>query len=193
MHTRYVSVPMALLALLDEGPRYGYQLRTEFQERTGGTWPLNVGQVYTTLGRLVRDRMAQVEADHVGEDTRLYRVTSEGHLRVAGWFASPVPREVAPREELAIKLALALNSPGVDVRDVIQRQRSETLRALLAITRIKRSIPADDIARRIVVESQITQAEAEARWLDLSESMLLQHRASASRPPDSPTPTGGQE
>jgi DNA-binding PadR family transcriptional regulator len=183
---------MALLALLDEGPRYGYQLRTEFQERTGGTWPLNVGQVYTTLGRLVRDRLAQVEADHVGEDTRLYRITSEGHLRVAGWFASPVAREVAPREELAIKLALALSSPGVDVRDVIQRQRSETVRALLALTRDKRAIPAADIARRIVVESQITQTEAEARWLDISESMLLQHRAAAGLPSDAPTPSGGQ-
>lgn len=179
---------MALLALLDEGPRYGYQLRTEFQERTGGTWPLNVGQVYTTLGRLVRDRMAQVETDHAGEDTRLYRVTHEGHLRVAGWFASPVTREAAPREELAIKLALALSSPSVDVRDVIQRQRSETLRAMLALTRDKRAIPADDIARRIVIESQITQAEAEARWLDITESMLLHHRPSATPPA---TPSGG--
>ncbi|MDH4147522.1 MAG: PadR family transcriptional regulator, partial [Acidimicrobiia bacterium] len=50
-----MSIRHGLLALLSEGPKYGAQLRTEFEERTGATWPLNVGQVYTTLSRLERD------------------------------------------------------------------------------------------------------------------------------------------
>jgi DNA-binding PadR family transcriptional regulator len=50
-----VSVRHALLALLSEGPKYGLQLREEFEARTGEVWPLNVGQVYTTLQRLERD------------------------------------------------------------------------------------------------------------------------------------------
>jgi DNA-binding PadR family transcriptional regulator len=54
-----VSVRNALLALLEQGPRYGYQLRAEFEHRTGGTWPLNVGQVYTTLARLERDGLVE--------------------------------------------------------------------------------------------------------------------------------------
>ena len=37
---------MLLLALLEQGPMYGYQLRAEFERRTGSTWPLKVGQVY---------------------------------------------------------------------------------------------------------------------------------------------------
>src|SRR5579862_6222018 len=50
-----MSVRHALLALLSEGPKYGLQLREEFEANTGQVWPLNVGQVYTTLQRLERD------------------------------------------------------------------------------------------------------------------------------------------
>jgi DNA-binding PadR family transcriptional regulator len=44
-----VSVRQSLLAILDQGPCYGYQLKSEFDRRTGSTWPLNVGQIYNTL------------------------------------------------------------------------------------------------------------------------------------------------
>ena len=50
-----MSIRHALLALLSEGPKYGLQLRQEFEAGTGEVWPLNVGQVYTTLQRLERD------------------------------------------------------------------------------------------------------------------------------------------
>ena len=50
-----MSVKHGLLALLCEGPRYGYELKAAFETRTGEAWPLNVGQVYTTLARLERD------------------------------------------------------------------------------------------------------------------------------------------
>ncbi len=56
-----MSVRHALLALLSDGPKYGLQLRHEFEARTGEVWPLNVGQVYTTLQRLERDGL--VESD----------------------------------------------------------------------------------------------------------------------------------
>ena len=47
-----MAVREGLLALLANGPRHGYQLKTGFESATGGMWPLNVGQVYTTLERL---------------------------------------------------------------------------------------------------------------------------------------------
>jgi DNA-binding PadR family transcriptional regulator len=181
MHTAYVSVRMGLLALLDDEPRYGYQLRAEFEQRTGGTWPLNVGQVYTTLGRLVRDGWASVDGES-GDDTRVYRATPEGHAQVAGWFATPVGREVAPREELAIKLALAVDMPGADVRTIVQRQRAETIRALQTVTRDKARTPVENIARLLVLESQIAQLQAEAAWLDHAEALLVRRPSNRSLP-----------
>src|SRR6266511_1516280 len=54
-----MSVKHGLLALLERGPMCGYQLRVAFEESTGGTWPLNIGQVYTTLSRLERDGLVR--------------------------------------------------------------------------------------------------------------------------------------
>ena len=64
-YSQVMSVRHALLALLSEGPKYGLQLREEFEARTGEIWPLNVGQVYSTLQRLERDGL--VESDGSGE------------------------------------------------------------------------------------------------------------------------------
>ena len=132
-----MSVRNALLALLEQGPLYGYQLRAEFEHRTGGTWPLNVGQVYTTLARLERDGLVEGRGED-GEGHVVYAVTEAGRDEVATWFATPVARTQPPRDELAIKLALAVTVPGVDVGSVIQQQRSATMAALQDYTRLKR-------------------------------------------------------
>ena len=133
-----MSVKQALLALLEQGPMYGYQLRVEFENRTGSTWPLNVGQVYTTLNRLERDGF--VEGEGVDDEGHVvYRITDTGRSEVAAWFTTPVARTQPPRDELAIKLALAVTVPGVDVGTVIQRQRTATMTALQDYTRLKRA------------------------------------------------------
>uniref|UniRef100_UPI003565AFED PadR family transcriptional regulator n=1 Tax=Nocardioides sp. TaxID=35761 RepID=UPI003565AFED len=169
-----MSVRHALLVLLEQGPRYGYQLRAEFEQHTGATWPLNVGQVYTTLTRLERDGLAR-ESGTDEEGHVVYEVTEAGHEEVAAWFTSPVSRSTPPRDELAIKLALAVTVPGVDVGTVIQRQRGATISALQDYTRLKRdrdsSTPAD-MAWSLVLDSLIFNAEAEVRWLDHCEARL---------------------
>ena len=131
-----MSIRQGLLALLEQGPMYGYQLRAEFEARTGATWPLNVGQVYTTLGRLERDGLVEPAGDD-GEGHAVYRITEAGRAEVATWFSTPVSRSTPPRDELAIKLAMAVTVPGVDVRAVVQAQRTATMRALQDYTRLK--------------------------------------------------------
>jgi len=174
-----MSIRHSLLALLEEGPRYGYQLRSEFEARTGATWPLNVGQVYTTLGRLERDGMVEpVREAGVGADGDrqvFYRATDEGRAEVARWFERPVERSTPQRDELAIKLALAVTVPGVDVARVIQAQRTATLRVLQEYTRLKsQTHPTDakELAWMLVLDSLIFTAEGEVRWLDHSEARL---------------------
>ncbi|HEU0132898.1 MAG TPA: PadR family transcriptional regulator [Mycobacteriales bacterium] len=170
-----MSIRQALLTLLDEEPRYGYQLRAEFEARTGATWPLNVGQVYTTLSRLERDGLVEA-AGSDDEGHAFYALTEAGRDEVRRWFATPVDRGTPPRDELAIKLALAVTVPGVDVRAVIQAQRTDTLRALQEYTRLKARATDDDVAWLLVVDSLVFQAEAEVRWLDHCESRLARHR-----------------
>ncbi|MFJ4786079.1 PadR family transcriptional regulator [Streptomyces sp. NPDC088794] len=174
-----MSIRHGLLALLDRGPRYGSRLRTEFEARTGGTWPLNIGQVYTTLGRLERDGMVvQDGADEAGR--ALYALTEAGRTELRAWFAGPVERSGAPRDELAIKLVLAVGAPGVDVRRVVEAQRRHIADALHEYVRQRaRALtgePAehpDELARLLVLEQLICHAEAEIRWLDHCEARLL--------------------
>jgi len=178
-----MSVRHALLALLEEGPQYGYQLRAEFETRTGSTWPLNVGQVYTTLARLERDGL--VSAD--GEDDEghvVYRITDTGRHEVATWFTSPVSRTQPPRDELAIKLAIAVTIPGIDLGAVIQQQRSATIAALQDYTRLKRG--ATDLAWGLVLDSLVFAAEAEVRWLDHCEARVRRHVRDRAAAPATP-------
>src|SRR4051794_16807762 len=151
-----MTVRDGLLALLEEGPQYGYQLRSAFESRTGGTWPLNIGQVYTTLSRLERDGFVRANGDD-GHGHHFYELTDAGHEEVSRWFATPVARTDRPRDELAIKLSLALAVPGVDVRTVVQAQRKATLRDLQELTRLKMQAGEDDLAWLLVLDSLIFQ------------------------------------
>ncbi|MCL7379449.1 PadR family transcriptional regulator [Streptomyces sp. 35G-GA-8] len=194
-----MSIRHGLLALLERGPRYGSQLRTEFESRTGSTWPLNVGQVYTTLSRLERDGMVTQE----GEDKAghaLYVITETGRAELRSWFRTPVDRASPPRDELAIKLAMAVGAPGVDVREVIQSQRHHTIQAMQDYTRLKaqalEAVPTDrdEVAWLLVLEQLIFQTEAEARWLDHCEVRLIRLAMVPGRNGEtSETPSGGPD
>lgn len=179
-----MSIRHGLLALLESGPRYGYELRTAFEQTTGATWPLNIGQVYTTLSRLERDGMVRALPEEDGGQ-RPYEITGTGRAEVASWFVTPVARTDRPRDELVIKLALALTAPGVDVGAVLQTQRTATMRALQEYTRLKSGDPdPSDLPWRLVVDALIFQAEAEVRWLDHCEASLARHT-----PPATPAGT----
>lgn len=173
-----VSVRQSLLAILDQGPCYGYQLRAEFDRRTGSTWPLNVGQIYNTLERLERDEL--VEKGDVDEQGHVYwHITDAGRAEVQTWLASPVAHAQGTRDELAIKLALAATLPGVDVSAIIQGQRHASLRHLQELNRAKYAGAAPDgpeeLAWSLVVDSMIFAVEAEIRWLDHTEQRLQNH------------------
>jgi len=173
-----VSVRQSLLAILDQGPCYGYQLRAEFDRRTGSTWPLNVGQIYNTLDRLERDGLvAKGETDEQGHV--YWRITDAGTAVVRDWLGSAVERSGGTRDELAIKLAVAATLPGVDVSTVIQTQRRASLAQLQELHRAKYAGADPDgpeeLAWSLVVDSMIFAAEAEVRWLDRTEQRLATH------------------
>lgn len=201
-----MSVRQSLLAILDQGPCYGYQLRAEFDRRTGSTWPLNVGQIYNTLERLDRDGL--VEKGDTDDQGHVYwQITAAGRIQVRDWLDSPVERAVGTRDELAIKLAIAATLPGVDVAQVIQRQRHASLAQLQELNRAKYAGQNPDgpeeLAWSLVVDSMIFAAEAEVRWLDHTEQRLALHprralalelstaRPKRGRPAAAPADAGG--
>ncbi len=173
-----MSVRHSLLALLSGGPMHGYGLKTEFEAATGDVWPLNVGQVYTTLGRLERDGLVSAGAEADGQ--KMYEITGAGREELHRWFETPVPREVIPRQELAIKLVFAMRSGMADVTAVVQQQRVATVRALQDLTRLKADAESrGDMAWLLILDGLVFQAEAETRWLDLCEARLARQNIAA--------------
>ena len=180
-----MSVRHALLALLSEGPKYGLQLREEFEARTGEVWPLNVGQVYTTLQRLERDGLAESDGGADDSPQKGYRITAAGAAELDGWLRTPPDLASPPRDELVIKVLVAARLPGADVHAVIQAHRRYLVQLMQQWTRIKED-GDDDLGLALAVDAELFRLDSVIRWLDAADARI--RRVAASPPP--PVPAG---
>jgi DNA-binding PadR family transcriptional regulator len=167
-----MSIKHALLALLSEGPKYGLQLRQEFEAGTGEVWPLNVGQVYTTLQRLERDGL--VESDDETDDgpQKGFHITAQGEEELDQWLHTPPDLSQPPRDELVIKVLIALRVRGVDVREVIQSHRRYLVELMQQWTRLKEDEADYDVSFALVVDAELFRLDSVVRWLDSADGRL---------------------
>ena len=167
-----MSVRHALLALLSEGPKYGLQLRQEFESRTGEVWPLNVGQVYTTLQRLERDGLVESDGSADEGPQKCYRITEAGDAELAGWLRTPPDMSGPPRDELVMKVLVAMRVPGTNVHDVIQVHRRYLVELMQQWTRIKEAEADSDLSLALVVDAELFRLDSVIRWLDAADGRL---------------------
>ena len=187
-----MSVRHALLALLSEGPKYGNQLRNEFEAKTGDVWPLNVGQVYTTLQRLERDGLiASTDEDDEGLQ-KGFRITELGERELAHWLTTPPDLSAPPRDEIVMKVMVAIGVQGVDVRDVIQVHRCYMVELMQEWTRLKAHDAGRDLNFALVVDAELFRLDATIRWLDAADGRLARasqpEHARVPDPASSPAP-----
>lgn len=174
-----MSVGMSLLAILDEGPAYGLALRDGFEARTGGVFPLNVGQVYQTLSRLERDGLVRQRSADASREV-VYEITKEGRRRVREWFRAPAGERPPARDELVLKLVMAASRD--DAPAVIQAERKGAVQTLQSYTRLKREAPRDaDLGWSFLLDSLIFSSEARVRWLDACEARLARASTAPAR------------
>jgi DNA-binding PadR family transcriptional regulator len=171
-----VSVPHALLALLSEEPKYGLRLQSEFETRTGEVWPLNVGQVYTTLQRLERDGLVESDEGHSERSRRRYRITGAGRRELADWLRTPPELVPPPRDELVIKVLVALQIPDLDIHVVLQAHRRHVIEVMQRYTQIKAVAGDDDVELALVADAELFRLEAIVRWLDAADVRLRLRR-----------------
>src|SRR5215468_1646689 len=180
-----MSVPYALLALLSEEPKYGLRLQNEFEARTGEVWPLNIGQVYTTLQRLERDGL--VESDDEGERSqKRYRITPAGSKELVDWLRTPPDLVPPPRDELVIKVLVALQVPGTDVHEILQVHRRHVIEVMQRYTKVKAHAADDDLPLALVADAELFRLEAIVRWLDAADVRLKQLPSSGPAVLDTP-------
>lgn len=167
-----MSVRHALLALLAEKPKYGLLLRQEFEARTGEVWPLNVGQVYTTLQRLERDGLV-VSDDREEGPQKTYAITPQGAVELDVWLHTPDTGASPPRDELVIKMLVALRLPGIDVGALLQSHRRQLVETMQWYTHMK-SDSDHDIGLALLADAELFRLEAVIRWLDTIDTRIKQ-------------------
>ena len=171
-----MTIRPGLLALLASGPSHGYQLKTGFEAATGGMWKLNVGQVYTTLDRLGRDGCVVVD---VHDDQKRYAITAAGREELESWWQALPGDDSPPRDELVMKVLLAIAAAPQAALDVVTGQRTALTEVL---QRRRRALRAEarggaDLVARLAADAAVVRAEGDLRWLDLCEARLLElHR-----------------
>ena len=181
-----MSVRHALLALLSEGPKYGLQLRQEFEADTGEVWPLNVGQVYTTLQRLERDGLVESDETDLDGPQKRFRITESGREELDGWLRTPPDLSSPPRDELVIKVLVALRVSGVDVREVVQVHRRYLVQLMQQWTHLKEDLADQDLGFALVVDAELFRLDSVIRWLDAAEGRLK--RANVDSPAETAAP-----
>ncbi len=174
-----MSVKHALLGILSERERHGYELKSAFDERVGEFWSLNYGQIYTTLDRLEREGLVEWREEPQAKrpDRKIYRVTARGRRELVAWLGRPITRTRALRDELFIKLLFVRRGDVESVLDLIQRQKETYLGRMKRLT--QRKFELSKLARRddllvteLLVDAALFHAEADVRWLGHAEQKL---------------------
>jgi len=165
-----VSISHALLGLLQDGPRYGYDLKRAYDGRLSPGRPLHYGQVYATLSRLLRNGLVEVSGVEAGEgpDRKRYAITDAGVTDVERWLHTPEKPDPYLQTALYAKLVLALQS-GHDPDEVLDLQRSAHLAQMRELNRRK---AAGDLADALICDYALFHLEADLRWLELTAARL---------------------
>lgn len=171
-----MSVRNALLGLLAQQPRHGYELHAAFEAVMGGeqNWDVKPAQIYTTLARLEESGLVAEESVEQagGPEKRIYILTQQGRAALAEWFASGVTLE-HQRDEFYIKLMLSVATGEISPRKVIQTQRSKLYQDLHALTAQRNQTDAKKaLAQVLLMDKAIMHIEADLRWLDMVEGRI---------------------
>lgn len=172
-----MSVRNAILGLLAQKPRHGYELRAVFEAVVGGVanWDVKPAQIYTTLDRLEESGLVARSSD-LGEGAepsrRVYCLTDRGDQELREWFTSGVATE-HQRDEFFVKLMVALASREADPARLIQNQRALLYQELhVATTQRDAYDPHSELAQILLSDKTIMHLEADLRWLDMIEVRL---------------------
>ncbi|MEU6119561.1 PadR family transcriptional regulator [Streptomyces sp. NPDC047117] len=165
-----MSIGHTLLGLLESGPRHGYDLKRTFDEHFGQDRPLHYGQVYSTMSRLLKNGLVEVDGVEAGAgpERKRYAITDAGVTDVAQWLLRPEKPEPYLQSTLYTKVVLALLT-GRDAAELLDTQRTEHLRLMRGLTERKRK---GDLADQLICDHALFHLEADLRWLELTAARL---------------------
>lgn len=186
-----MSVKYGLLGVLAKEPRHGYELKAAFEEKAGGFWNINYGQIYSTLDRLTRAGLVEAETEETdsGRERKVYSITEKGATDLRQWLSRPVERRRPLRDELFVKLALLDPDEPDPMLRLLEDQRQFYLAQMAELTREKLKLQTeppggDRLMTDLLIDAALFHAEADLRWLDHCEARIRAHVAGHNRDGD---------
>src|SRR5260370_11916879 len=183
MHTRHaygvcvteiMSLKYGLLGLLAEEPLHGYEVKNRFEAMLGGTWEVNIGQVYTTLQRLERDGLVRPAGERGDRGKLLYEVSDSGRKALNEWLAQPESGPQELREDIYVKLLLAARLANGNLGPLLSRQKRAYLQRLRDLNQLEARARKDgrtDLAN--LVRGPLLHTEADLKWIDALSELVL--------------------
>ncbi|HKD74560.1 MAG TPA: PadR family transcriptional regulator [Ktedonobacterales bacterium] len=163
-----MSLKFGILGLLTEEPLHGYEVKSRFESMLGGTWEVNIGQIYSTLQRLERDGLVEAVGERGDRGKLAYRLTEPGNRELEHWLAEPESEPQLLREDLFVKLLLLYRLGNQHLQELLLRQRRvflQRLRDLADLERRARTDGRDDLV--LLAKGAAIHTEADIKWLDL--------------------------
>ncbi|HET6635668.1 MAG TPA: PadR family transcriptional regulator [Streptomyces sp.] len=165
-----MSISHTLLGLLESGPSHGYDLKRAFDQRFGHDRQLHYGQVYSTMSRLLKNGLVEVDGIEPGggPERKRYAITAAGVTDVEEWLGRPEKPEPYLQSVLYTKVVLALLTER-DAAGLLDTQQAEHLRLMRELTRRKQS---GDLADQLICDHALFHLEADLRWLETAAARL---------------------
>jgi DNA-binding PadR family transcriptional regulator len=161
------------LALLASGPAHGYELKRRYDALFGSVWdPINIGQIYVTLGRLEKDGLVThtLVRQEKGADRKDHELTELGRKALGGWLDEPAEVPLA-KSDLLLRL-VAASLAGVDLHPLIGEHRQKCLQALHDLDAAAGTARAGTVAD-LLIQGTALHLQAELRWLDRCDEVLF--------------------
>ena len=169
-----MSLKYGVMGLLAEEPLHGYEVKNRFEAMLGGTWDVNIGQVYTTLQRLERDGLVRPVGERGDRGKLVYELSDRGREALDGWLGQPESGPQELREEIYVKLLLAARLANGDLGPLLSRQKRAYLQRLRDLNRLEDRARKDgrkDLAR--LVRGALLHTEADIKWIDELSEMAI--------------------
>jgi DNA-binding PadR family transcriptional regulator len=166
-----MPIQHAVLALLDERPSYGYELKSHFEEAIGPQWgDLNIGHLYQVLERLVRE--GSIKRRDVTQSSRpdkaVYRLTAAGRRELESWLDTPFVRQSGYRDDFFLKLFAASRLGPERLQRVVAIQRQAYLAELAALAELRGKHDHDALVS-VLIDAAVFHTEANLKTLEVVE------------------------
>jgi PadR family transcriptional regulator, regulatory protein AphA len=170
-----VSLKFALLGLLAENPKYGYELKRRFEGALGNVWSVSYGQLYPTLRRLAEVGWVtkKSEPGKKAADKNIYSITEKGRRKLDEWLLRPVSRTYRVKDEFTLRFLFFSKLDPVRVLEYLKEHQKKTARQRESFEKtLAQLLDEIDFFHQGIIRKGIAQLAAEETWLgEMMESI----------------------